>query len=327
MSPTTRSCSARATASCSTTSSTARCSPTTSASTCTARPRPIPRSRRPAAMRSTCSRRCRICKAAPTGRGPREPLSAGDRSSASRSDLLPGLSKQIVDLAPAHAAGLPGSPVVVSRRGLRPRAGAHAECVVSAAQPQRRSSTASISSAPEPIPAPDCPACCPRPASSTRWCRMQTTFVPRPADRPPRERPLDGLTRPTSRRAGTRCANGSRTFLAASLAAAARGARSGVRAVRLLSPRRRRRRCAPMAAPDVVGRAREARSTRAYAGDPMPTPADRALAAVVPAFAIPRGAARGAARGFRVGRRRAAATTTLETCTTTPRASPARSAR
>ena len=42
--------------------------PTISACICIARPRPIRRWRRRAATRSTCCRRCRICRAAPTGR-------------------------------------------------------------------------------------------------------------------------------------------------------------------------------------------------------------------------------------------------------------------
>lgn len=64
---TTRSCSGRAIASSSPTSSIASTSPTTSASACIDRPRPTRRSRPTAAMRSTCCRRCRTSTAAPTG--------------------------------------------------------------------------------------------------------------------------------------------------------------------------------------------------------------------------------------------------------------------
>ena len=56
-----------------TTSSSARCWPTTSASTCTARPQPTRRWRRRAAMPSTCCRRCRTWRAAPTGAREAEP--------------------------------------------------------------------------------------------------------------------------------------------------------------------------------------------------------------------------------------------------------------
>ena len=86
---TTRSCSGRATASCSRTSSSARCSRPTSASICTGRPRPIRRWHRPAATRSTCCRRCRTWAAdidwASAGRA----LPAGDRA-LPRRDAAPG---------------------------------------------------------------------------------------------------------------------------------------------------------------------------------------------------------------------------------------------
>ncbi|MEO6745640.1 MAG: phytoene/squalene synthase family protein, partial [Caldimonas sp.] len=50
-------------------------------------------------------------------------------------------------------------------------------------------------------------------------------------------------------------------------------------------------------APDAVGRLRE-RLARACAGDPMPAPADRALAAVVRQFAIPRALLEALLEGF-----------------------------
>ena len=77
------------------TSSSARCWPTTSASTCTGRRRPIRRSRRPAATRSTCSRRCRISTAASTGASAPSPT-AGASQRHLEQTLLPGLSEQVV---------------------------------------------------------------------------------------------------------------------------------------------------------------------------------------------------------------------------------------
>ncbi len=92
--------------------------------------------------------------------------------------LLPGLGDVDRHVADDDAAGLPGRPVVVPRRRVRPRAGADAERVVPAAQPQRggrpplprRRRHASGRRA--------CRACCRRPASSTRSCRTPTRCGP-----------------------------------------------------------------------------------------------------------------------------------------------------
>ncbi len=133
---TTRSCSARATASCSTTSSSARCWRTTSASTCTARPPPTRRWRRPAATRSTCSRRCRTWTAAPTGRAGRA-VSARDRAAPARRPCCPASRTQIVTSRLLTPQDFQDRLLVVPRRRVRPGAGADAERLVPAAQPQR----------------------------------------------------------------------------------------------------------------------------------------------------------------------------------------------
>ena len=234
---TTRSCSARATASCSATSSTARCWPTTSASTCTGRPRPIRRSRPTAATRSTCCRRCRISRAAPTGRRAAEPLSPGDRGAAARRRCCPGLGDAIVTSRLLTPQDFQDRLSSFRRRGLRARAGADAERVVPAAQPERGGRS--------PLSRRRGHASRRRPAR-----RAVVGAHPRQGRAPCRQLARLAPDRSRQRRASIDAAdlaacrallaNGSRTFLAASylLPRAVRDA--GLRALRVL-PRRRRR--------------------------------------------------------------------------------------
>ena len=119
------------------TSSSARCWRTTSACTCTGRRRPIRRSRRRGATRSTCCRRCRTWAAASTGAtrgGSRTARAIAAHLSAT---LLPGLEREVVTSRVLTPQDFQDRLLVVPRRRVRTGAGAHAERVVPAAQPER----------------------------------------------------------------------------------------------------------------------------------------------------------------------------------------------
>ena len=142
--------------SCWRTSSAASRSPKTSASICTGRPRPIRRSRRTAATPSTCFRRCRICKAASTGRRPRNPIARADRAPSER-DHAAGPRRRNRHVAPSDAAGL--SRIVCLRSAALP-SGLSRCCrrVPGSGRTTRaKKSNISISSAPARIPVPGLP--------------------------------------------------------------------------------------------------------------------------------------------------------------------------
>ncbi len=230
--------------------------------------------------------------------------------------VLPGLEDEIVTSRDAHAAGLPGPPARPSRRRVRDGAGAHAERVLPAAQPERgrrgplprRRRNASRRRA--------CPACCRRRASST--------VVPDAAalrlTPPPRRAP----TCAACRRAAARQAR--RTFLRRLAAPARARARAGARALRVLPPRRRRRRRCGGRRPRQARRGLRQRLDARLCRPAAATHAvDRAFAESWRAVRDPARAAGGAARGHRVGRARARPTRRSTSCAPTPCASPARS--
>ena len=128
---------ARATASCSTTSSSARCWPRTSASTCTGRPRPTRRWRRRAATRSTCCRRCRTWRAAPTGAAQAEPYRRSDRARISERTLLPGLEDAVVTSRVLTPQDFQDRLLSLPRRGFGLEPVLTPERLVPAAQPER----------------------------------------------------------------------------------------------------------------------------------------------------------------------------------------------
>ena len=211
---TTRSCSGRATASCSTTSSSARCWPTISASICTARPPPIPRWRRRAAMRSTCCRRCRNLDSGTDWRAQAEPYRQriARHLAATRAARPRGRDRH---LAHADAAGLPGP---AARRSAAPAFGLEPVLTQSAwFRPHNRSEEVAglylVGAGTHPG------AGLPGVLSSAR---VLDAVVPDAW--PGLSRAT--LTPPTSPPARSCCAHGSKTFFAASLPAAAAPARA-----------------------------------------------------------------------------------------------------
>ena len=241
------------------------CSPTTSASTCTARPRPTPRSRRRAATPSTCSRRCRTLQGGTDWASAAEPYRRAHRRTARGDTCCPDLDGRSSSPRADDAAGFRGRAHAVRRRRLRPRAGADAERLVPAAQPQRRRR--------EPLPRrrrhhPG--AGLPGVLSSAR---ILDKVVPHAAHSSERAFADAADLAACRARDPRRLAQ----LLRRLAAAAARGARrrpsrstpsAASPTTRSISRAARRRAGAPA----------RTRSTRAYAGRPLPTPADRAFA-------------------------------------------------
>ncbi len=178
---------------------------------------------------------------------------------------------------------------------------------------EARRSRASTSSAPAPIPARGCPACCLPRVFSTRSCPMPVPQIGLRLSRPCR------LPRADARRLA-------QLLLRVPPAAAPRG-RAGDRAVCVLPAGRR---LVDEGASGQTGRRRAGgaagASGRAYAGTPEDQPADRALAAVVARHGLPRALPTALLEGFAwdaQGRRYE----TLDALRTTPRAWPAASGR
>ena len=293
------------------TSSSARCWPRISASICTGRRRPTRRSRRRAATRSTCCRRCRTCSADTDWRTAAEPY----RKRIARApvgDLLPDLIEHDRHLAHDDAARFPGPAECAARR--RPSGWSRSCCKArgSARTTAARTSPASIWSAPARIRARACRACCRPPKFSTRWCRMPPcSFDLRklPTIAACRDAICARVTKLSTRRRGccrARCASRpSRSTRSA-------GCRDDVDRRQL---------------GDGGGLAwlRE-RLALVYAGRPLAHARRSRVRPDRRALRHPSRFARGAARGFRLGRGRTAATRLSPSCAPTRPASPARSA-
>ena len=274
----------------------ARCSPRTSASTCTARRRPIRRSRRRAATPSTCSRRCRTSRAAWTGatrgasriggdrgiaRGDAAARPRGRRSSPRGCMTPPDFQDRLLSV---HGAAFGSSPCSRRARG-------------SGRTTAARTSRTSTSSARARIPARACPGC-------SRRARVLDTVVPDAADA--------RLSRTRRRlRADRRRLRG----------AAPRRARSTFHVASRLLPARVRDPAVALyafcrLADDAVDDGRRLGGARvaatalspiAYDGRPRADIRSIArFAGSSRAFEIPARAARGAARGHRLGCERAA---------------------
>ena len=217
---------------------------TTSASTCTARPPPIRRWRRRAAMPSTCSRRCRISAAAPTGRETAEPYRQALSRSIS-SDTCCRAWRPRSSPRACHAAGLPGPP---ARRSAVRRSGwsrCYAERLVPAAQPQRGRR--------EPLPGR-------RRHPSRRGPARRAVLRARSRHGGARCRsrsPEPHRTARRSRRLPRAAARGFAHLLRRVAPAAAGGARAGHRALCVLPPGRRRGRRSATAGTAALARLRD----------------------------------------------------------------------
>ena len=233
--------------------------------------------------------RCVLRAVAGAASGQRHRLANGGRAvpeahrTASCGDAAARSGAPHRDVADDDAAGFPGPAAFGPRRRVRAGAGADAKCLVSGRTTAARMCATCSSSAPAPIRARDCRAFCPRREFSTRWCPMHmfSPDIAVPTDPSP-----DQGYRADLAACRTLLRGGSRSFHAASLLLprSVRDPATALYAFCRLADDAIDQDSGRLAA---LARLRE-RLARAYDGRPLPIPADRALAAVLARFAIPR---------------------------------------